>query len=395
MTKEVDEINPPMEVLIPGYSRKKVFKRWSDVKNFFDEEFSAWEWLQGFNERPPLKQAAQHFIDIIERARQAAQVLSRDPRNDDQKFITQITNAFSLYESNELIYSKSEDGRFILELASRNQDSAVGVLAGLSSENWQIQHSAWRPLIWGMAEYLINKQVDPKRIDYVNESLESLREEWSSRLGEQEDEFQNLNDRLRHKEDEIYDKQNRLSKYWKEQVRNKIKFFNDATEQRIALQTAFREHMRLKAPVDYWNSKTKYHARTAAMSFIIFLILSVTAIILFFDNSKSLMNLLASGNSSGWPLGNLVVVTIPALLFFWILRFIARVFVTNIQRQQDAHERATMAQTYLSLIAEGDKAATDQERVLVLNALFRPGPGDSPDEAPSADLVEIMRQMRR
>ena len=51
-----------------------------------------------------------------------------------------------------------------------------------------------------------------------------------------------------------------------------------------------------------------------------------------------------------------------------------------------------MVTTYLALLKEGPGAATPEERLLVLNALFRPGPGDTSDDSPPSELLEIMKK---
>ena len=77
------------------------------------------------------------------------------------------------------------------------------------------------------------------------------------------------------------------------------------------------------------------------------------------------------------------------------LRLISRTFVSNRQQMFDAKLRETMISTYLALIANPRNPVGADERVLVLQAIFRPaGADDDSDTAPS-NLFDLMRDVRR
>lgn len=57
-------------------------------------------------------------------------------------------------------------------------------------------------------------------------------------------------------------------------------------------------------------------------------------------------------------------------MFFWIMRIVVRIYMTEHHLAIDATSRSSMAHTYLALTKEG--AATDQDRAIVLASLFRP-----------------------
>ena len=80
------------------------------------------------------------------------------------------------------------------------------------------------------------------------------------------------------------------------------------------------------------------------------------------------------------PFTTLALVSIPALTALWGLKHIARLFVTNIERSADARLRETMTTTFLALTKGGAATVDRHERLLILEALFRP-----PAPAPSDD----------
>lgn len=391
----LDRIDPPIDILIPGYSRRKLFRTWSETFRFMRGEQEAWRWLDGAGGPNPLAQVSEHQRNLINNGRNAAETLKDNPKHEDYGLQQKVKDALLAYESGDLVYSKSEDGQYILQLAEHNPREALGALATLATHNWPIQGWAWRPVIRGTVKLYLSRLEGSDQVERAASALDDLRGEWTERLNTQESEFAELTNRLEMREDGIKRAQDRVSKYWKDQVRKKRDFFNGAYQDKHALETAFREHMRLEAPAGYWIRKARIHALSAGGAFVGFTAATAGGAGVLFENASSLIDLVSPGNAGGLPLGNIVIVTLPALGFFWFLRFIARIFVTNIQRHQDAQERATMAQTYLSLVAEGEKVATDQERMLILHALFRPGPGDAPEDAPPANLLDIIRGIGR
>lgn len=77
-------------------------------------------------------------------------------------------------------------------------------------------------------------------------------------------------------------------------------------------------------------------------------------------------------------------------MFFWLLRILVRRYAAEQRLAVDASGRAAMTQTYLGLIME--HAAGEQERPIVLEALFRPVTDNSKgdDGPPSTSVAAIV-----
>ena len=172
--------------------------------------------------------------------------------------------------------------------------------------------------------------------------------------------------------------------------------------------------MRLKASVAYWGDKKKLHsdARADAVGQLVWLaVLGGLGATLVFIVAMMFM-LEASGiDATGWfdltpPAGRTVALSAYVVVtgavgtvltaLFWAARILVRNYMTERRLEGDAEERRTMTQTYLALVDQG--AASEDERLIILNALFRPSP-DQPtgDEAGSdvalpAILAKLMDQ---
>ncbi len=86
-------------------------------------------------------------------------------------------------------------------------------------------------------------------------------------------------------------------------------------------------------------------------------------------------------------IGRLVIVTVPVFLYIWATRLVVRFNSRSLMLLDDARLRLTMLDTFFHLIEK--EGAVKEDRALVLNALFRPGPGhgDNVDPPNFTELV--------
>lgn len=159
------------------------------------------------------------------------------------------------------------------------------------------------------------------------------------------------------------------------------------------LEQTFREKMTLRAPVEYWESRQTHHSiRTkwlgwATFGSMGFLSTSIGGIAYWV-----LRNLGADGKPDAW---RVAVLALVGVLGVWAVRLVVRIFLSHIHLATDASERVTMVKTYLSLL-EGDKLPSDEDRKLILQALFRPGSdGIVKDEGLPHPALEFLTKMGR
>ena len=77
-----------------------------------------------------------------------------------------------------------------------------------------------------------------------------------------------------------------------------------------------------------------------------------------------------------------------AILCFWFIRLLVRIFLSSMHLENDAAERVTMAKTYLALIRSDSLSKGDNINT-VLAALFRPtGDGIVKDEGVPPSTLE-------
>ncbi|WP_075289164.1 hypothetical protein [Pararhizobium arenae] len=86
--------------------------------------------------------------------------------------------------------------------------------------------------------------------------------------------------------------------------------------------------------------------------------------------------------------GRLFLITLPIVLYLWLIRLVVRFNQRSLMLLDDANQRHTMMDTYFHLIAE--QAAVKEDRALILNALFRPTPGQSGDSVDPPNFTELV-----
>ena len=165
------------------------------------------------------------------------------------------------------------------------------------------------------------------------------------------------------------------------------------TTQVEALKNTYREELGLRAPAEYWASKSKSHTKTSwifgCLSFGGIGAASVGLAWLVHDLIK---NTNGTAPPENWRLALLALVAFFAV---WAIRLVVRIFLSSLHLASDASERVVMVKTYLAL-SEGNQIDSKENRQTILNALFRPATdGIVKDEAAPPGMFEMLSRAPR
>ena len=156
-------------------------------------------------------------------------------------------------------------------------------------------------------------------------------------------------------------------------------FSDTAQIQWETLRKTFESQLRLEAPVTYWRERADITSKAANWWLFAFSVIAIAVIGVLIVFGPEFLGRVSAMKNAG-PFTTLALVSFPTLTALWGLKHIARLFVTNIERSADARLRETMTTTFLALTKEGEATVNRDERLLILEALFRP-----PAPAPSDD----------
>lgn len=160
------------------------------------------------------------------------------------------------------------------------------------------------------------------------------------------------------------------------------------------LERRYREQIALKEPANYWRRKAARHQWAAVTSFLSFVAILACGLLLgwwFIDDVERFLTATSTTEGTGGVVRGLAVVTVPTLAIAWLLRHISRIFVQNFTQRHDALNREMLAYTYLSLAENKDMEIGENERALILNALFRPAAPNAGDEGPPMGLIDFIK----
>jgi hypothetical protein len=204
----------------------------------------------------------------------------------------------------------------------------------------------------------------PSRVDAILDSLKVADATWSSfhsqaiaannhLLADQRGQLGKLSDSL---------------KNYVDQLNSEVESGKKTLE---AIAKTYDEKLSLQAPVQLWRDRESWHRRRYVGYTIVFLMALVATVwIIWLEFNTWLKPFLDKPATDSPPLWPIVAVLASAAFFFWPLRIIARMLLSNAHLSLDAAERAAMAETYLSLL-RSDQGLPDGDRKLILEALFR------------------------
>ncbi|RUM24370.1 hypothetical protein EFQ99_16415 [Rhizobium vallis] len=171
-----------------------------------------------------------------------------------------------------------------------------------------------------------------------------------------------------------------------------------------AFKEALREEAKIEAAKQLWDERATAASRGFwASAMLLFLTLVVVPVVGFvklesvievlrhiaettllgIDQSKA-----EGGILLGLAINRIVIVTVPLALYFWMVRILVRFNLRSQMLMDDARQRHTMMNTYFHLIEK--QSAVKEDRALILNALFRPTPGQQNDSVDPPNFTELM-----
>ncbi|MBM7324818.1 hypothetical protein JS562_17145 [Agrobacterium sp. S2] len=161
------------------------------------------------------------------------------------------------------------------------------------------------------------------------------------------------------------------------------------------LANLYRTKLLLEGPAEHWASVARSSMRTVWVTLAIFsVMLAIPAYVVSVNwpSISAYLDKTIEASKGGFSLASVVVFTIPILAYGWLLKHISRIFTQALSITADASHRKVMAVTFLGLAQNKSLSISEQDRALILNALFRPIATASQDEGPPAGLLDLIKK---
>ncbi|MDQ8698737.1 DUF6161 domain-containing protein [Hyphomicrobium sp. LHD-15] len=185
---------------------------------------------------------------------------------------------------------------------------------------------------------------------------------------------------------------------WSEMLDRVNNEANAAIEQIHNTDKAFKEQMKLRSSVQYWNTQAKKHRDRANWQKAVIILYGSVIYFVGFYTVPAFLNFAKTTATALMGVSSVPLLILAGVGVFvvsvvlWVARILVRVYMEERHRGLDAGERAVMAETYSALTSEG--LVSEAERVLVLSTLFRPaGEGSPKEEGPETLQHAILAKL--
>jgi hypothetical protein len=75
----------------------------------------------------------------------------------------------------------------------------------------------------------------------------------------------------------------------------------------------------------------------------------------------------------------------------WVFRMVARWVMSSLTLGDDAEQRRAMLETYFALVGDPNAKMEPSDRILILNAIFRPLPGHQSEDVAPPTLTDLIK----
>lgn len=352
------------------------FRTWPQFIRWLEETLAAWQWVPVGGHDPA---NLTHYIPTRLNAAIGEAHQFRDAGSD----IAQANSIMDrhLRDGYAAPHPSTERAKRIFEIrdvaGDREGKFAFGIMQGLL--NWQSVNSNedWRALSLILNPELLLAAGDAQRFVKERSNYRSALLRQSSDFDQREEDRQAAwNDSVSSAGDAAGDFAKVVTRRWMKTAIKLRRRERAAMERLRATDAAFTEKMALKAPVEYWEKKAERHRKAewwARLWVLIYFPVALGSIgSAFWFTGQYLLQTPQASLPPGLYIIASAGLASSAGLLFWAGRLLTKLYLSQHHLRQDADERATMTTTYLALTAE--QAASDGDRTIILNALFRNTP---------------------
>lgn len=387
MSEELDFSKLPLIVPVPELGTPLRFETYGELKDWAQVELNAWEPLKAVAaEQPDFgNKLFQEIYTTFSGLKNLAETAENNPEiQSRQKAASRMGGHLKLIASGQVSISASPLGQKVLtDILEGRRELALGRML-LAKHHIEVQSGGMKlsQLVRSIVDARASEFSGDGEIKAQTNALKKLRTDWDQSL----EKLSALHtEKIQKADNDLVRAKKLMTALFNVGNRNK----RDHQQRMTALEDSYRSEMELRAPASYWRWRA---IRSYVYSVIAFLFLVAGAgVIVWFtkEHGGDLLKIVKTKDGD-LGFGGVLVLTIPALAAFWVLRLVSRVFVGHLSAARDSALRSVMVQTYLALVADPKGQVGRDERLLILHALFRPEHGEGLEDAPPTNLLELM-----
>lgn len=334
-----------------------------DIQYWITQEQQAYQWLFQVGRRfsnVVWNHVSTQFQQALAQVDVIKQNIARGQPYDGNIDALRFWFADAYGKNKKLVLTTSSVFKAVIDMKESSSIKAAIFLGHIISVPQLYQNGVEMPeMLEGSFEYFqYIKGISKKDLSAEKQALNELKMEWDQHLTD----FKINEEKV--KADFEATKIN-FDNYFRDTQENVSEHLTKHTTDLDELKKTYDQFMALKAPVDYWLQKGNEH--TVKVSQFRNWILGIGVL-----GGSGLLwavhHVFSNGVINYWKIGCFILL---ATLFFWAMRILVKLLLSNIHLENDSKERVVMSQTYLALLRE-QSGFNDNDKKLILTTLFRP-----------------------
>lgn len=404
MNETPDEFSPPIETNPLGSKATIRFKGRNEARSWAQREAQLWSNIRD-------KAAAFECPEVIALLDDPLQSITAASTKELVEARKEIEALMKGYETGRYISTSSDFARAVFAIGNSNGSLRVGMIAGVFQLPIPETIIQKRPgdllsFLTGYAAGVSRHHIAVGEVPRAKDELRQTTKKMADALKEFDARRKELDEAATAQMNKFATELDAANARHTEMLTTHRTEIDQLQENHAAalaeMERKYQERFSLRAPKDYWNAKADAHATAARKALKTFawigagivgvvIVGAVTATyVKQFDFGADLVHFFARKEFATAIVT--ACIALPSLGVIWLLRHISRLYVTNLQLGEDARLRQVMVETFLAL-NEKEKAVSDAERLLILQALFRPASGSGDDDSQHTLTDHILKRL--
>ena len=407
--------SPPVEIDLQVNPGHVVFNHVEQARQWIDAEITAWQ--EYFPDNPA--SLGRFYAQFIADQRQAlrrvqSEIAAAENAQGDDVAPEGIHAALQGFVKHKILHSESPIGKKAFQLMEaaeslyEKQQASGFLAAAITSDkapistfrNNHFQGDNFVPFISGVALYESFTGTGEDSAKFIDRAVQSCFAGWQQQLAIHQNDHFNAVHAIAKCKEEIGKEHERQ----KNEFNNQISTFNKDIEE---LKAFYHEKLRSEAPAEYWGKKARKHAWTGRATMALFFVLSAVFAYYAHELASILVDSITAATAASGPdaqeswvnaqgsfqlaFTRILVILVPGFFAVWLLRVLLKVGLSNLAIADDARHRVTLVGMFRSLTEHGAQVS-EADRILMLNALFRPTPGTTDDDTGPPNWFEVMME---
>lgn len=380
---------PPFEISVPSLDATLSFESYEALAGWADSERAFWSRLKG------ITGATGNWGDVV--ANLIIGHFSNLSNWANQKNSSRVRSKLIEISNGDWPVSDDPTGIMVGEIFERYPDKAVAYASMAIKPDFNFGNPMSAP-VKNMIEAAVERLVSEDAVSAQEIALGKVRREWQR-------EFQSLHNEYSEIAKHDAEAQKNFREWGETAFEDGVRFARRVIrsvakrkrnhELRMdQIEEAYKTKIAVRAADTYWGNRAESHARDAmsARELLVWVGLIGLAVVIsiiwgasvFIFEGKSLDKISTMQT---------IIFGLPALIYIWVIRLTVGRWRRHNALKEDAEHRLSMLSTFLALNAEG--IATDEERILMLSALFRSSGEEQDEEVPTPILEAVLKQAQK